>query len=94
MYNFRQTLLAIPDLTLCLHDAHKCDDFNLKIDQTYADDIVVLLRELLHQMFLEGEDFIGCNLDECMNLCKLFEVVCTNKYLLRKLDTCLLKFLI
>jgi len=51
MYNFRQTLLAIPDLTLCLHDAHKCDDFNIKIDQTYADDIVVLLRELLHQMF-------------------------------------------
>lgn len=79
LYNFKQTLLTIPELTICLLNAHESEEFNLNIDKEYANDLVRLLRELLHQMFLEGDDFISCNLDECLNLCKLFEVVCTNK---------------
>lgn len=33
MYNFKQTLLTIPDLSLCLQNAFQSEEFNLNLNR-------------------------------------------------------------
>lgn len=66
MYAFKQTLNLCKDLNLFLTEALSNDQFLHNLDQFQSSELVTLLRELLHQMFLEGDDFIASYLDECM----------------------------
>lgn len=94
MYAFKQTLNLCKDLHSVLLEALSDVQFVCNLDQSQSTTLITLLRELLHQMFLEGDDFIGSYLDECINLCTVFELICTSKHILRKLNIDLLKLLI
>jgi len=59
MINFKLTLFTLLELESCLNQALQSEVYLSNLDSTQANELALLLRELLHQMFLEGEDFIA-----------------------------------